>query len=606
MQNRIHRLSFVAVLGVSLISFFLVLPTLARPSLGTDELITLQNYTWLGTNSDGSLRRIESYNDIEDRGPISGQRLLIGVYCSLGRWSEPNNHVVNSFLVNLSLLIPCDALTAIRIPALLSGIMFGLVSGLLALRCGLVSTAPLVTLLCIFNSYTLHYSAECRGYTLMLALCVLLVHLLLIHTTSPFTRFIRSTSIVVVACASFENIVSLSVDWVIPLLIAATIFPSKCFGITKPKDRDPEWVWSHLSMLAVVIAVGGTFLIDRLPYVYSSARQYGIAPASIGELGLYVRACIEMCFPDLTMVAIAFVGFVGCFLSARSMKTRALVVPWIVAFAVSLLHFGLAKKLPYVRNMGYLFPPFLFGFGVFVEFVLGRIHFRPWKHLFSLGVWVLVLTSVLSSLNLHWVATTRNDPPRHFTCLEGLLGSDSLDVFGIGVSEPVALALPKVSRVEPEKGGAPRRQVLIVEKTAIPFKLSGGNDPASVSLNSWPDTVTLQENGYSFRIMNCRELSSLDSPRRNCFCILRPSFESVSVTDENIIKAIEQERIPFYVHRTRYQAKLDVFSKVDWVLLDLSDHVNEFRESVDRLKDRFGGTVSYLLPASEFGNSNKE
>jgi hypothetical protein len=72
------------------------------------------------------------------------------------------------------------------------------------------------------------------------------------------------------------------------------------------------------------------------------------------------------------------------------MKTRALVVPWIVAFAVSLLHFGLAKKLPYVRNMGYLFPPFLFGFGVFVEFVLGRIHFRPWKQLFSLGVWVLV------------------------------------------------------------------------------------------------------------------------------------------------------------------------------------------------------------------------
>jgi hypothetical protein len=81
---------------------------------------------------------------------------------------------------------------------------------------------------------------------------------------------------------------------------------------------------------------------------------------------------------------------------------------------------------------------------------------------------------------------------------------------------------------------------------------------------------------------------------------------SISVTDENILKAIEQERIPFYVHRTRYQAKLDVFSKVDWVLLDLSDNVNEFKESVDRLKNKFGGPVNYLLPASEFGNPNKE
>jgi len=41
-------------------------------------------------------------------------------------------------------------------------------------------------------------------------------------------------------------------------------------------------------------------------------------------------------------------------------------------------------------------------------------------------------------------------------------------------------------------------------------------------------------------------------------------------------------------------------------LLDWSSNVDEFEESVDRLRSRFGGTVSYLLPVSEFCRPHQE
>ena len=139
--------------------------------------------------------------------------------------------------------------------------------------------------------------------------------------------------------------------------------------------------------------------------------------------------------------------------------------------------------------------------------------------------------------------------------------------------------------------------MIFIEKTGFPFTFAGGNKSISSSVLDWKHALVVEENVYTFRILQCRETISLDSESKCCYCIWNPSFESVSVTDKWIIDAIEQENLSYYVHRVRYQAKLDVFSKVDWVMIDLSEKpLTNAVASLKKLVGRFGGDLSYLIP----------
>src|SRR6185369_11739291 len=72
-------------------------------SLAWDEWLTVEWYTWVGVTEAGEHRPVRRMEDFEALPAPSLRNLAIGFYCALGRWPEPNNHVVHSALVNLAL-----------------------------------------------------------------------------------------------------------------------------------------------------------------------------------------------------------------------------------------------------------------------------------------------------------------------------------------------------------------------------------------------------------------------------------------------------------------------------------------------------------------------
>jgi hypothetical protein len=94
--------------------------------LETDELITLQNYTWLGIHEDGSRREINSIDRLMIKDGLSLRRFALGVYCATGRWTEPNNHIPYSLAVNACLSLPGRVNICARLPALLFAFAFAI------------------------------------------------------------------------------------------------------------------------------------------------------------------------------------------------------------------------------------------------------------------------------------------------------------------------------------------------------------------------------------------------------------------------------------------------------------------------------------------------
>ena len=102
-------------------------------------------------------------------------RSYIG-YISMN-YSYPNNHILHSILVRIFTFFLGDELWVIRLPAFLGGIMiliftfflgrkwFGLKAGLLALS------------LVVFSEWLIDYSVNARGYSLQIALFLLVIFL---------------------------------------------------------------------------------------------------------------------------------------------------------------------------------------------------------------------------------------------------------------------------------------------------------------------------------------------------------------------------------------------------------------------------------------------
>ncbi len=138
-----------------------------RRGLDIDELITLQNYTWAGVNGDGSRHRLERLGDVERLGTPSAMRLLIGTYCSLGRWAEPNNHVAYSLLSDVALALTGPKVVAFRLPALIAAAAFALAVAAICWRCRWYATALPTALIAFYHPYVVVFSQSARGYTLM-------------------------------------------------------------------------------------------------------------------------------------------------------------------------------------------------------------------------------------------------------------------------------------------------------------------------------------------------------------------------------------------------------------------------------------------------------
>ncbi len=346
-------------------------PAMARP-FAVDEFLTLQYYTWVGVQPSGELNDLNHITDYYSLNRPDPRQLGMATYCSMGRWPEPNNHVLNSLLMNVSTALgPRDERWA-RVPALFGGLAFAvgmyfLCSSVLGWRVA----APLAAVWAWFIPYVVVYSQTARGYTWMLALQVIL--LILAYLMARTARSITLGALAVaVAALSLMNVVSTAVDWLVPFYASLLLFrPARPDAEGPPAKADREW---RRYVLVQALSVGGlcaVFFVSHLASLYSSAQQYGLPFHSAGQCLDTAWQVLDELLPDFGSKALAAAGVVGLVVLGVSRQHRFLAALALLLVAVNLLHFVLTRRFPYGRAAGYFLPVVLLGAAYLVERVLG-------------------------------------------------------------------------------------------------------------------------------------------------------------------------------------------------------------------------------------------
>jgi hypothetical protein len=344
-------------------------PALDRPFI-IDEVITVRYYTWTGVAPSGEERPLKHIDEFYALERPTALQLATGLYFSLGRWPEPNNQVVNSFLVNIALAIGGVSERTARLPALLGGLVF--VAALYYLCAGVLrwrTAAPVVAAWAWFLPYVEAYSLTARGYSWMLALQVLL---LIWAYQLPRTRrpVLLGSLVVAVAVLSVMNVVSLAVDLILPYFLVLFWRQPHIGEADEPAQPAGDLRRWRQYVAAMALATAGmtaVFFVSHLPILYSSARQYGLPFASVGELAAGGAEIAADLFPDCWSGILAGIGIAGLIALGRDRRYRWLALFIAVLLVVNLVHFLATRRLPHGRVMGYLLPLVLLGAAYLIE-----------------------------------------------------------------------------------------------------------------------------------------------------------------------------------------------------------------------------------------------
>ena len=525
-----------------------------RRPLGEDELITVRVYTGAGTHGDGTPRALVRREQLEALPPLTGSQLGVGAYASFGRWAEPNNHVVHSAAVNLFLGLVHPVEAAVRLPALLAATGFGLALAWLCIACGRGWGAPVAAALGMAWPYVSWYSAESRGYALMMLFVVLFVLAARWVLTRP-SSVIAGATLAGVSVLTVMNLVNLSADWIAP-----------AFAVLYLR---PRWVCPELqdiaaarkSLLVVALATAtilGVFLMDRLPYLVSAMRQYGVPYQGFGGYVRYVLEAMEYLFPDTLWKTVGLVGLIGAWVAAKHPQTRGVLALGAAALAASALHFAVAGKFPYLRNFGYLLPPAMFGVAVLAD--------RAVRLLPVVGLrWgsMLVLTAAVA-------LAERVDPPAD--------------------PDPQYAAFATALAETPTDGAPGRVMLDRGVRSSLDLYYPAGWQPVETPFptSGSVDIVRIEKSGGEYAVR--RERYAVAGPGSADRVVWHPPFEATSVTPEPVLNELRRAGAttvqPFH---GRYHAKLEVLSRVTVILADGSDEA-----AIRTVAGRHGGAVIRL------------
>ena len=569
-------------------------------AVGTDELITLQNYTWAGVEADGTRRELKRLGDIEHLRIPSLREMLIGVYCSLGRWPEPNNHVVHSFLLNASLPLFDTKEVALRLPALLAAVAFSLAVVFACWKCKWYTTAIPAGVLAFWLPYVVAYSQEARGYTLMLFLLVIFSSGCQEWSRKP-TSVSVSSFLVAVSILVFANTVNMAIDWVIPCYVLLMVFP----GIFLPIQDAGQAPIRRKSLVVQSLCIGSVgfvFLVDRLPYVYSSSQQYGVPFSSSSEFAELLLSNLRYLFPSHSLIVFAVLGGIGMCLAWGERPGRGYVAMSGFAVLATLLHFGVGKRFAYERNLGYWLVPVIFGYACLGQ----RLIDMPRRAYQRIAAGVAVYATTLVFLVPGFLTTTtdvayesfrvaiRELPPQGETPGIALLGK--------GVPGPIELDLPvNWSLTKVPTNSDHDIDLLLIEKIhSIPL---WGVSPTPVGKDEpvdWPRATTLVHDGvYTIACLPCRVSPpgpSVSSPK--VILIWYPSFDAVATSPQQVLDFLERSGMNHHTVYSRYQAKMEVFSRLTCVIgAGLSSEKVRMRfETFEEARKRFGGEIVALTP----------
>ena len=578
---------------------------LARP-LEVDELITLRYYTWAGVQTDGEPRELRRRNDIETRGRPGLRELALGIYCSFGRWTEPNNHIVNSALINLTLSSCHPQEVAVRIPALLGGVVLAV---LICALCYWVFPAraaiPLVAICAFWHPYVLQYTQEARLYLDASGLQLLLL--------TCFARLVRRPASLAVnmvtagiAVLTFMNVVSMSLYWVFPAYAAmfvAALLPRMREALTKGSAMGAALRTSLAAQIAAVSAVGIVFLIDRLPFVVSSTHQYGVPFQGVWGFvgGLWVTT--DYLFPSTGWKLFAGAGVVGLFTSWRQPWGKVLLGMFVASLLVSLAHAAVSQRFPYPRVCGFCLPPILIGFGCLVHRLCEVFTSRVLTGLAWAGCLLIVLVLIAPGLGKPLQDPAFSEFVQATSKLEDQedLPADGVcTIYGDGVADTLQLYIPSGWLNPGERLSLGDHScVCVLGKGTSPAWRGvpcqkGPDGEACWDPVHWPGAVR-QWGTANFRAIllrgTCEPLEDRCGETNHALVFWYPEFHAVAVDPRAVIDYVNSCGIRYLPIQSRYQAKLSVFSKLS-VVIFISESMEEFCRTTSAVHTairRFGG-----------------
>ena len=566
-----------------------------------DELISVQNYTWAGVNSDGTRHQIDRLSDLRDLKAPAPSQLAIGLYASLGRWPEPNNHVVHSLLLNGTLPLVQDRDIGLRLPALMGAVGFAFGVALVCWRCRWHSMAILAGLLAFWHPYVVAYSQEARGYSLMLLLLV--AFLLACHRLAGNpASIVTGSALVLIAVAIVENTVNMAVDWVAPCYLLLIAFP-RLFdsAATAPASNDSRRKPLLIQGLCIALA-GFVFLVDRLPYVYSSSQQYGLPFRTAKEFFELLANSLHYLFSSPALVIFGLLGCAGAALALREKPSRGFVALSCVAVLATVFHFAAARRFAYERNLGFWILPVLLGYACLGQRVI-NLPRKPWQRLaVGTAVYLGSIAFLLPGVRARVTDSNYESFRDRIHELPSQGETPSVALLGNRVPAPIQLDFPanwlNVLPAGTKPGG--NVDLLLVEKgVRVPLGLGSESASQNVPPPDWPQAETLvREEAFSIVRLPCRVAPASAQPPARAILLWYPSFEAVSVSPAAVEDFLAKNKIAYHEIITRYQAKLEVFGQLKCVVAagTTAGETRRIHETLIEAGRRFGGEALLLVP----------
>lgn len=589
-------------------------PEIRRP-LQCDELTTLEYYTWAGLASSGEPHRLRRVDDYLTLPPVKGRQLGMGIYRSLGVWTDTNNHVLHSLLVNWAIAAGNPDERTVRIPALLGAIAASFLAFWVCHQVfGWRVAAPLASVAIFCLPYMVQYSQEARGYTWMVVLVFL-------QLGSMYRLAHRPDSIVwgavcaFIAILTYMNLVTLALDWLFPLYLALWIFPPLPSG---GQPFSPEklraWRCNLLVQMLAFGSVGLVFLIDRLPAVYSTMYHYGDSFTGFAEYFQLLARIMDYLFPGLVWKTLAVLGLAGVLMMLINPSHRPLGMVALFTLAITLTHYWVVGKFPPERSCGFLPPLALLGTAYLVEKVLARIQSAGWWYALYGSVSAVMVGLALLSLNCRVLSDERIvGIPRLIADQEGLAQKRSYFVLPSGEGwNALRIRLPDgwIDPYDPLPDNGEVTLVCCLAGDGEPRLLM---DEGVAERNIWrcfdhpPKHQTVPASGcrLAWQRMRVKPLSpetetSLILPS---LIIWRPSPDHLGLDGSPVREHIARFKL-FYLQRTaRVPAKLAFFSRLSAVEF-LPQSTAEAETTMVAVKEglkRFGGSAWLLQPLAESG-----
>lgn len=574
-----------------------------------DELTTLRYFTWVGVEAEGEPRPLDRLEDIHAVGRPGARELAIGLYCSLGRWPEPGNHVVHSLVSNFTtgLLTPSEA--SLRWSALVGTAAFGWVLFWLfsvSLQWRVAAHGTLI--LALWCPFVWRYSATARGYTWLFALQILLL-VLLLRLPRRLASIAATGMAVLVAVLCFVNHLTMAAYWVFPVYLAFWLLTPDERGRSGELTGRERFLFRRnlvMQMLAVG-AVAFMFVIDRLPYIFASAGGAAIDRGSdVLNLSGIADGLGATLFPGAVWKVLAVVGLLGLVLAPRRSARRTILTVAAIGSAVAVVHLAVSGRTPPARALSWVIPVVLVGLTGLVDGLSLKLPSRQ-ARVWASVAWVAVCGA------LAWVGF-KGLPSR--SALEDLVESiveqdldgdpGTLVLLDKRVGPVVPLYFPrgwKGVEQPPQEGDS--RLLTIVRDTGSYGRLLATRDQDHVVAPweplSWPEAEELETGGVEYRLVEIpgrvvRFQAEEGLARALVFWYL--PIESVAVRPQKVLEHLEDFSLRYMTVKVPFPAKLEVFFRLGCLVFpaDSPGELAEIERAVATGLDRYGGEVRVFTP----------